>query len=182
MYTYCIQWVFILCRILDACTICTRLVVKYDSGVSAESNMRVYFVLSGYLYMIRTSVLSLRCRNILYSVGIYIWFAIAESYRRVHSVLSGYLYMIRTSVLSLRCRNILYSVGIYIWFAIAESYRRVHSVLSGYLQLLSKIFIDSDFCHNYLHTLYSRIGEQQRFRRACAYAQSRQILSFLQYR
>ena len=22
------------------------------------------------------------------------------------------------------------------------------------LQLLSKIFIDSDFCHNYLHTLY----------------------------
>ena len=23
-----------------------------------------------------------------------------------------------------------------------------------YIQLLSKIFIDSDFCHNYLHTLY----------------------------
>ena len=23
-----------------------------------------------------------------------------------------------------------------------------------YLQLLSKLFIDSDFCHNYLHTLY----------------------------
>ena len=22
------------------------------------------------------------------------------------------------------------------------------------IQLLSKIFIDSDFCHNYLHTLY----------------------------
>ena len=22
------------------------------------------------------------------------------------------------------------------------------------VQLLSKIFIDSDFCHNYLHTLY----------------------------
>ena len=24
----------------------------------------------------------------------------------------------------------------------------------AYIQLLSKIFIDSDFCHNYLHTLY----------------------------
>ena len=24
----------------------------------------------------------------------------------------------------------------------------------GILQLLSKFFIDSDFCHNYLHTLY----------------------------
>ena len=23
-----------------------------------------------------------------------------------------------------------------------------------YIQLLSKIFIDTDFCHNYLHTLY----------------------------
>ena len=26
--------------------------------------------------------------------------------------------------------------------------------ISRYLQLLSKIFIGSDFCHNYLHTLY----------------------------
>ena len=27
-------------------------------------------------------------------------------------------------------------------------------MLVGYVQLLSKFFIDSDFCHNYLHTLY----------------------------
>ena len=27
-------------------------------------------------------------------------------------------------------------------------------LLLVYVQLLSKIFIDSDFCHNYLHTLY----------------------------
>ena len=29
-----------------------------------------------------------------------------------------------------------------------------HLVSKYTLQLLSKIFIDSDFCHNYLHTLY----------------------------
>ena len=29
-----------------------------------------------------------------------------------------------------------------------------HYLAITYLQLLSKLFIDSDFCHNYLHTLY----------------------------
>ena len=27
-------------------------------------------------------------------------------------------------------------------------------VFSKTIQLLSKIFVDSDFCHNYLHSLY----------------------------
>ena len=31
---------------------------------------------------------------------------------------------------------------------------KTHSNLGTHIQLLSKIFIDSDFCHNYLHTLY----------------------------
>ena len=33
-------------------------------------------------------------------------------------------------------------------------YNRSHKMSFIHVQLLSKIFIDSDFCHNYLHTLY----------------------------
>ena len=44
----------------------------YDSLASAVSDRRVYNVLSGYVCMIRTSVLCLTGVYILYSVGIYI--------------------------------------------------------------------------------------------------------------
>ena len=71
----------------------------HDWHISVESYRRVHTLLSGYFCIMRTSVLSLSGKNILYSVGIYMHdlHVSAEAYRRVHIVLGMYLCIIPTS-------------------------------------------------------------------------------------
>ena len=95
----------------------------HDWHISVESYRRVHTLLSGYFCIMRTSVLSLSGKNILYSVGIYMHdlHVSAEAYRRVHIVLGMYLCiiptscMIRESLLTFTAVYLLCSVDVYAW-------------------------------------------------------------------